>query len=284
MARGGIRLHRQESTGLPPFGIARTIYAIQPAHRAPASHSGRKDDTMSAYYEAYEDRYRRIHAAGGHWGHRADDAGLRTAIADMAGRFGLVGGHIIEFMCGEGAGGAIACTLGLEYTGVDISPSAIDSARALLSNTAKAHLICADATRFRAERPFDAALDALGLHMLITDLDRAAYLASVHDALKPGAPFLLYHDAYSEEACQAPIASLSDWQRETGVQPDMLDERTVSTPGGEVTLLLPRLPARPQSRVGYERELNAAGFSMESLVTHEYGGRKLSATILAIRR
>lgn len=238
---------------------------------------------MSAYYEAYEDRYRRVHAAGGHWGHRADDAELRAAIADMVSRFGLAGGHIIEFMCGEGAGGAIACALGLEYTGVDIAPSAIDSAHALLSGNAKAHLICADATRFRAEQPFDAALDALGLHMLITDSDRAAYLASVHDALKPGAPFLLYHDAYSEEACQAPISSLSDWQRETGIQPDTLDERAVSTPGGEVTLLLPRLPARPQSRAGYERELSAAGFRMESIVAHEYGGMVFSATVLAVR-
>ena len=60
------------------------------------------------YYLAYEKRYRAVFEAGAErWGHSPDDQELFNALKEWVTANHLTGKSIIEFACGEGAGGII---------------------------------------------------------------------------------------------------------------------------------------------------------------------------------
>lgn len=234
---------------------------------------------MKRYYERYEDRYRAVYAAGAPaWGHCADDPGLRTILSDWAARERLAGKHVIEFACGEGASGAVLSALGGLYTGVDIAPAAVARARRNLKDCPGARILELDMVKGRAEGTYDAALDVMGIHMLVTDADRADYLRNARAVLREGAPMLFFRVSYRENAYEGPVARYEDWVKITG------DDYETPAPrfAGDVEVMLPLLPARAMNRAGYERELGTAGFAVEAFEPAQSDGHiLLSATIRA---
>lgn len=129
------------------------------------------------YYLAYEKRYQTVYNAGAQrWGHSPNDEELYRTLKQWVADNHLAGKHIMEYACGEGAGGVILSELGCYYHGVDISPSAIEKAREALKKYSSATVCILDMVKEAASGEYDAALDCMGLHMLVTDTDRLSYL------------------------------------------------------------------------------------------------------------
>ena len=88
---------------------------------------------MDLYYEAYEKRYQAVREVGDYvWGHTPDDNELIALLGEWTQKHSLTGKKVVEFACGEGAGGVVLSRLGCMYQGYDIAPSAIEKTRALL--------------------------------------------------------------------------------------------------------------------------------------------------------
>ncbi|MAE61538.1 MAG: hypothetical protein CMJ49_09305 [Planctomycetaceae bacterium] len=85
------------------------------------------------YYEAYEDRYRRVYAQGvEYWTGDPDEIAAVIGHVDEFLEFTgatPVGHSIIEFGCGEGFLGEYLLRRGYSYLGIDLAPSAVAKAR-----------------------------------------------------------------------------------------------------------------------------------------------------------
>ena len=217
---------------------------------------------MSEYYRAYEERYRAVYAQGDFtWGHTAEDAQLAAVLEEWVREYGLAGKRVAEFACGEGAGGVLMCRMGCIYEGYDVAPTAVKIARKALGEFPGARVELMDMVKQALpEKTLDGALDISGLHMLVTDADRAAYISNVFRALKPGATALFWQESYRENAYDGAVESIEKWKEITGLDFDTPQRRGIGRSGREVMLRL--LPARPRSREGYVAEFGAAGFDV----------------------
>lgn len=219
------------------------------------------------YYLVYEERYRKVYEAGAErWGHAEDDSGLRASLTEWVTRHDLRGKRVVEFACGEGASGVILSQLGCLYQGVDIAPSAVAKAKAALADYPGAQVALLDMVHQQAEGPFDAALDVMGLHMLVVDADRAGYLRNVQSCLRGGAPFLLFREAYRENADDRPVESFQSWLELTGDDYRTPQTRYAGPADAQVEVQIPLVPARAKTEAGYRKELLEAGFTMDRFV------------------
>lgn len=235
------------------------------------------------YYMAYEERYRRVFAAGIElWGHSPDDEILVRTLAEWVDKNNLVGKTVIEFACGEGAAGVILSKLGVRYHGVDIAPSAVKKARERLRDFPNARVTLLDMVKVTAAVPemYDAALDCMGFHMILTDADRDAYLKNAHTVLKPGAPMLFFRESYRENAYTGTVESFEQWKEITGddyTTPHLRSYKD-GTDGKEI--FIPCVPARARNKDGYLTELERAGFAVENFMVMEQSSAiALSASI-----
>jgi len=218
------------------------------------------------YYHAYERRYRTAHEAGAvFWGHTPDDPGLTEALTDWVMINNLAGKRVIEFACGEGASGVILSRLGCIYHGVDVSPTAVERARLTLADCPDATVSRLDMAKWQPDGTYDAALDVMGLHMLVTDPDRAAYLKNALLCLKPGAPMLFFREMHVGDADDGYIGSFDEWQTKTGGDYETPRDLCFQKDGADVEIRLPYVPGRAKTKDGYNRELTAAGFAVESI-------------------
>ena len=237
------------------------------------------------YYMAYEDRYRRVFDAGiDLWGHSPDDEILVRTLAGWVEENNLAGKTVAEFACGEGAAGVILSRLGVHYRGFDIAPSAVEKARGRLRDFPDARVECLDMVKETAGLPetFDAALDCMGFHMLLTDADRDAYLKNVHDVLKPGAPMLFFRESYRENAYTGVVESFDHWKEITG--DDYTTPQLRTNPDGK-EVRIPCVPARAGNRESYTSKLERAGFAVENFTGMDQSSAILySVSIYARKR
>ena len=221
--------------------------------------SGRPD------YLAYEERYRKVkEAGGGIWGHTPADELLNETLAHWVAENNLAGRRVIEYACGEGSSGVILSRLGCVYHGVDIAPSAVSRAKDALRPFPDAQVTCLDMVNERIGGEFDAALDCMGLHMLVTDCDRRRYLANLAASLKPGAPALFFRESFREDAYSGEVASFDDWKRISSSDYDTPQPREINRTG--VVVELPLVPARAKNREDYLREMEEAGLAVDALI------------------
>ena len=222
------------------------------------------------YYKAYEKRYKAVFSAGvERWGHSPDNKVLYNALKLWVEKNNLQGKSIIEYACGEGACGVILSKLGCVYHGVDISPSAIEKSRKLLEAYPNATVEVLDMVKESVREKYDAALDCMGFHMLVTDDDRYLYLKNAYNSLKENAPMLFFKESYRRgEAYQGAVNSVEEWAQITGEDYKTLQSRQVknSFDGGIVEVLVPLLPARAKDQNGYIEELENIGFEVEKFV------------------
>ena len=230
---------------------------------------------MSEYYRAYDERYRLTAEAGiGLWGH--SEADLEGTLTRWVDENSLRGKRIVEFACGECSSGVILSKLGCRYLGIDVSPVVVEKSRERLKDFPGAEVICMDLVKDAPEGKFDAALDISGLHMLVVDAHRAAYLRNMADCLDSGAPVLLHCEAFREDYPDYTVESLDKWAEIVGIDFETPQRREMN--GREV--MLRTLPARPLSRDGYKNELMRAGIMMENLFPmNQQGGIFLAAEI-----
>lgn len=222
------------------------------------------------YYAAYEKRYQAVFSAGAErWGHSADDEVLYNTLKAWVEENGLKGKKVIEYACGEGACGVILSELGCVYHGVDISPSAIEKSRKLLVNYPNAKFEVLDMVKECVKEKYDAALDCMGLHMLITDNDRRKYLQNAYNALNVGAPMLLFRESYRKDGVyRGVVNSFEEWEQITGDDyktPQLRQVRNADD-GRIVEVFVPLVPARAKDKKGYTEELENVGFDVENFV------------------
>ncbi|MBQ8497654.1 MAG: class I SAM-dependent methyltransferase [Clostridia bacterium] len=217
------------------------------------------------YYFAYEKRYQAVYEAGfSRWGHSPDDAILYETLKNWVETNDLQGKKVAEFACGEGACGVILSELGCIYTGFDISPSAVKKAKESLAPYPNASVWVLDMVKEKApDAPYDAALDCMGLHMLITDSDRNAYLKNACAVLKENVPMLFFRESYRKDAYEGEVSSFEHWKRISGEDYDTPMKRT-SRDG--IDCYIPLLAARAKTEKGYREEMSKAGFDVEDFV------------------
>ena len=226
--------------------------------------------TKETYYMAYEKRYQAAYSAGAErWGNSANDEVLYNALKSWVEENNLKGKSIIEYACGEGACGVILSELGCNYHGVDISPSAIAKCKKALAKYPNAKVEVLDMVKECVTEKYDAALDCMGLHMLVTDNDRKNYLQNAYRALNTDAPMLLFRESYRKdgENCGV-INSIEEWTQITGdeyITPQLRQVRNDSD-GRNVEVFVPLLPARSKDKEGYIKEFEDIGFAVEKFV------------------
>jgi hypothetical protein len=116
---------------------------------------------------------------------------------------------------------------------------------------------------------YDAALDCMGFHMLVTDKDREQYLKNAHNALKENSPMLFFRESYRQDgAYHGAVHSVEEWAKITGEDYETLQSRQVKNAydGCVVEVFIPLLPARAKDRNGYIDEFEKSGFAVEKLV------------------
>lgn len=219
------------------------------------------------YYHLYEERYKTVYAAGaGHWGTEAKDEILGGALADWVARNALKGKNIIEYACGEGASGVMLSRLGCKYHGVDIAPSALQKAKEALREFPFASVFHMDMVQDRTASKYDAALDVMGLHMLVTDEDRLKYLKNAYASLKHGAPMLFFRESYRRDIEEMQVASFDQWVNFTNFDGQTPEKRYAFEDGRKTEVWIPLLPARARSKEGYISEMRSAGFEVDDFI------------------
>jgi SAM-dependent methyltransferase len=105
---------------------------------------------------------------------------------------GSITGSVLDVGCGTGEHALMAAKLGLEATGVDLSPTAIERAkRKTEARGLQATFLVHDALHLGAlGRTFDTILDS-GVFHVFDDHDRAAYVESLRAAIAPGGRYFM---------------------------------------------------------------------------------------------
>lgn len=234
-----------------------------------------RPDEGKPYYTAYDKRYRSVYQQG------ADNyiflpaaEEIREIVIKYIEQFELAGKKVVEFGCGEGWAGLEFARLGCIYYGYDIVPSALEKATGLLSEYANAttHL-CDVVLEDFPDETFDAGIDIACLHMLITDVDRKKYLGNVYKCLKQQAPMYFIHEGCRDDIYDGEITSYEQWLELTGEDVDTPEKRREALKDGEqITVMIPRIAARPRPEKSYSEELTAAGFKIIRFETNDKWG------------
>lgn len=220
------------------------------------------------YYAAYERRYAALYARGvPYWTAHPEELRVigetvNTFLEQCAPRTGDPV-HFIEFGCGEGYVGELLAGRGCRYTGIDLSPSAIERAKGRLKQYGDQICLLVGDILDLASLPsatFDGGIDMGCLHMLVVDADRHRYLQNAHSVLKPGAP-MLFREAYRSDAPATVVESYEAWVEHTGIDVETPQVREAWQNGRGIEVHLPCLAARSRTVEQYQREMAAAGFS-----------------------
>ena len=226
-----------------------------------------KDKFDGFYHLLYEKRYQNVYKAGAdYWGHTPNDEELTQALTDWVNQHNLKGKRIIDFFCGEGSAGVILSKLGCVYHGVDVAPSALEKAKNSLRDYSTATIEELNIVSGEIAGTYDAAIDIMGFHMLVTDPDRMAYLKNACTCLKNGAPMFFFRELHDEGAYSGYIGSFEEWLAVTKHDYTTARQLNYKINGKEVEVQIPYVPARSMSKAKYTRELTEAEFVVDSIV------------------
>lgn len=221
------------------------------------------------YYRAYEDRYRRVYSQGiDYWTANPAEISKAKGQLDAFLEFYSVvpeSSHIVEFGCGEGFLGQHLRQRGFSYLGIDLSPSAIEKARARAGgSSADCRFVVGDITNMEEfqDSSFDIAIDNFTLQMLVTDPDREQYLREALRVLKPGGK-AYFHEISQPEKFTHPVKSFEDFVAHFKPDYDTLEKREAFMDGEMRAIEIPRVPSRFNSPAGYREELTEAGFVVD---------------------
>lgn len=218
------------------------------------------------YYKSYEERYKKVYEAGIElWGNSRNDEELVRVLSEWVNKNNLVGKKIVEFACGEGEIGVVLSSMGCHYQGYDIAPSAVAKASEKLSGYPNASVTLRDLVIEPIDEKFDALLDVMGLHMMVTDSDRKAYLTNGYNCLKADAPFLFYRQSAKEDAYDGVIDSIEQYVEILECDYVTPGKREVIQDGETIEVHIPLVPARARNLEGYLKEFSDIGFHIDEI-------------------
>ena len=101
-------------------------------------------------------------------------------------RSGLIRGKVLDVGCGTGEHTILLTRLGYDVLGIDFAPQAVEQARRNAeAKNVDARFEVADAMNLGNEPSYDTIVDSALFH-IFDDTDRRKYVASLHNACKPG--------------------------------------------------------------------------------------------------
>ena len=166
------------------------------------------------YYEAYDDRYREIHAQNLQWFY--DDP--TPIIEEIIESFGITKEHkILEIGCGEGRDAYPLLSSGYCVLATDISSAAIDYAQRKHPRFAERFSVL-DCIAGKLSEKFDFIYAIAVLHMLVDDADRDAFYQFIRVHLQPGGIALICTMGDGDVERQTDIATAFDLQNRTHEQ------------------------------------------------------------------
>ena len=136
------------------------------------------------YYEAYDDRYKKIHEETSlAW------AGERPSptLEKLLKKYGAdENSSILEIGCGEGQNALNLINLGYNIEASDVSPEAIKwcKERARVNNIDEKHFFVMDILKNSLDKKYDFIYSVAVLHMLVEDEDRIGFFNFIRSHLK----------------------------------------------------------------------------------------------------
>ena len=126
---------------------------------------------MPEYYEAYDARYRAVHATGARWFSDSPS----PVVAETIRKYGLGrAARMLELGCGEGRDAFPLLRAGYDLLATDVSPAAIACCRALCPQHAGRFAVL-DCLRENPIARYDFIFAVALVHMLVPDADRRAF-------------------------------------------------------------------------------------------------------------
>ena len=137
-------------------------------------------NSVRKYYEAYDDRYRQVHARSLQWASNVSTAVVRQVME----QFGIsTESCVLELGCGEGRDAVQLLNRGYELTATDISPEAIRFCREKNPQFAS-HFQVLDCVAGEWGEKYDFIYAVAVIHMLVADSDRTGFFRFIRDHLK----------------------------------------------------------------------------------------------------
>lgn len=166
------------------------------------------------YYEAYDDRYRQIHAKNLQWFYEEPTAIVRQIIE----KYGITTRHkLLELGCGEGRDAFALLNAGFDLLATDISPAAIAYCKNKQPVHAE-HFQVLDCVAGELDEKFDFIYTVAVVHMLVPDEDRNAFYAFVREHLKPKGVALICTMGDGKTERQTDVHTAFDVQKRTHEQ------------------------------------------------------------------
>lgn len=175
----------------------------------------------------------------------APNAALVASVAE------LPAGRALDLGCGEGADSAWLAERGWQVTGVDVSTTAAERARALMVERSlqdRVEIIVADLSRWLPEDDYDL-ISACFLHSTV-ELPRTEILRRVAEAVRPGGHLLVVghaapppwskHSDHDDHVWLTASAELAELALAPGAWETVVcesREREATTPDGDVATL-----------------------------------------------
>lgn len=131
------------------------------------------------YYEAYDDRYRQVHAQNLRWFSDLPS----PIVGEIMAEFGIQANQpILEIGCGEGRDAGFLLNQGFNVLATDISPNAIACCRRKFPRWAERFQVL-DCISERLDQKFDFIYAVAVVHMLVEDSHRDGFYAFLRDQL-----------------------------------------------------------------------------------------------------
>ena len=233
----------------PPSNLPDTV--------ALSESSQHRDLSTIRMIHPYEDRYRRVYAAGA----RFWETPLPTEeLVEFIKKAGIPrGSKVIEFGCGEGRDAIFLAKTGLDVTAVDIAPSAVERAREWAAEEGvQVNFQVKDVREMKGipGEYYDLGIDIGCLQMFPEHQARRRYFAEAFRVLKPKAIYFL---------CNHAVLRKRDLEQQFGkewVQPRAgeLRPRRIVVDGEEKEIPLPVIAGHGFTKKTLTRELQEAGF------------------------
>lgn len=133
------------------------------------------------YYEAYDARYRQVHAQDLQWFYENPS----PIVMEVINAFDMLPKHkLLEIGCGEGRDAFALLKQGYDLLATDVSPEAIVFCRKRLPDHAERFQVL-DGVAGELDSTFDFIYAVAVVHMLVPDEDRNAFYGFIRKHLKP---------------------------------------------------------------------------------------------------
>lgn len=133
------------------------------------------------YYNAYDDRYRQVHAQKLRW----FSENPSPIVAETIREFSLSHQHkLLEIGCGEGRDAYALFKQGFDLLATDVSPEAISFCQNNMP-FGKGNFKILDCVTEKLDNTFDFIYSIAVVHMLVSDADRNAFYNFIREHLKP---------------------------------------------------------------------------------------------------